>query len=138
MKRILLFSFVALSLFSCKDSANSDRPSSKYEGTKAQMADMEKDSPTKFLKVSGSSRNNLVNRTVVEGEVSNKSSLTTYKNIEVQLNFKDKEGKSLEKQKHTLEEVVKPGESADFKIKVKHVKDAESVTIDIVGADADK
>lgn len=120
------------------DSANNQRPTTKYEEKKASMADMERDSPLKFLKISGSHRRNLVSQEVVEGEVSNHATLTSYKNIEVQLTFLASDGSTIEKQKHTLDDVAKPGATVDFKIKVKHVKDATSVTMDIVDAAADK
>lgn len=120
------------------NSANNQHPSAKYEEKKASMADMEKDSPLKFLKISGSHRSNLINQTVVEGEVANKATLTTYKDVVVQFTFIDKDGSTIEKQKHTLDEEVKPGSTTDFKIKVSHVKDAASVTMDVVDATVDK
>ncbi len=102
------------------------------------MADMEKESPLKFLKISGSHRRNLVSQEVIEGEVANHATLTSYKNIEIQLTFLNSDGSTVDKQKHTLDDVAKPGSSVDFKIKVSHVKDASSVTMDIVDAVADK
>jgi hypothetical protein len=120
------------------NSANKDRPSSNYEQKKSELSGEEKESPTKFLKVSGTYRGNLIGQTVVEGEIENKSTLTAYKDIQVQVTFKDKEGGTIEKQKHTINETVKSGSSSDFKIKVKHVKEVASVTIDIVDAIADK
>ncbi len=138
MKNICAVLIVMFLVSGCEQSANKQRPTTAYEEKKAAMANMEQESPLKFLKVSGTFRNNLVNRAVIEGEVINKSTLVTYKNIEVQINFKDKEGSSIEKQKHTLEDEVKPGETLDFKIKVGHVSGAESVAIDIVDAVADK
>lgn len=137
MKHIVIALAVSVAFMGC-NSANNQRPSAQYEEKKASMGDMERDSPLKFLKISGSHRNNLVNQTVVEGEVKNKATLTTYKNIEVQLVFKDKDGSVVDKQKHTLDEEVKPGSSVDFKIKVSHVKGAASVTMDITDATADK
>lgn len=137
MKALLVALAVSIVAVGC-NSANNQRPSSKYEEKKASMADMERESPLKFLKISGSHRNNLVNQTVVEGEVINKATLTTYKNIEVQLVFKDKDGATVDKQKHTLENDVKPGGTIDFKIKVSHVKDAASVMVDVTDATADK
>lgn len=120
------------------NSANNQRPSTKYEEKKASMADMEKESPLKFLKISGSHRRNLVSQEVIEGEVANHATLTSYKNIEIQLTFLNSDGSTVDKQKHTLDDVAKPGSSVDFKIKVSHVKDASSVTMDIVDAVADK
>ncbi len=137
MKQGMIIAATCLLIAGC-NSANNQHPSAKYEEKKASMADMEKDSPLKFLKISGSHRSNLINQTVVEGEVVNKATLTTYKDIKLQFTFLDKEGGTIEKQKHNLDEEVKPGATADFKIKVKHVKDATSVTMDIVDAVADK
>jgi hypothetical protein len=138
MKSAILIAAASVLLYSCGGSANNQHPSAKYEEKKASMEEMERDSPLKFLKITGSHRGNLINQTVVEGEVINKATLTTYKNIAVQVKFLDKEGGTLEKQQHTLDEVVKPGTTLDFKIKVKHVKETASVTLDVVGADVDK
>ena len=137
MRTLVIAVSFCLLLTSC-DSANEQRPSAKYEEKKASLAEIEQDSPLKFLKVSGSHRGNLVNQTVVEGTVTNKSTLTTYKNIQLSITFLDKEGGVIEKQKETLDEEVAPGESSDFKLKVGHVKGANSVKLDIVDAIADK
>ncbi len=138
MKQIVTILMLSAIAVGCKNSANQQRPSTQYEEKKASIADMEKESPLKFLKISGSHRNNLVNRTVVEGEIINKATLTTYKNIEVQVDFKDKEGATIEKHKQTVEGEVEPGGTLGYKIKTDHVKGAESVTIDITDATADK
>ena len=81
--------------------------------------------------------NNLVNQTVVEGEIVNKATLITYKSIQIQVTFIDKEGSTIEKQKHTIDDEIKPGSSDDFKIKVSHVKGANSVTFQVLDAKAE-
>lgn len=138
MRLTILAIAASLSLFACNNSSNSQRPSSKYEEKKASLEEMEKESPLKFLKISGSHRRNLVSKEVVEGEVVNKATLTAYKNIKVQITFLDKDGGTIEKQKHTLDDDIKPGSTIDFKIKVGHVDEASSVSLDIVDAVADK
>lgn len=139
MKYVVIPTFAAIVFASCgSNTASTQHPSAKYEEKKASMEEMERDSPLKFLKVSGSSHGNLVNQTVVEGEIRNKATLITYKNIQLQITFLDKEGSVIEKQKESLDVEVKPGESEDFKIKTGHVKGTNSVTFDIVSATADK
>ena len=138
MKQVGIFMLLCFVIAGCNSGANSQRPSTQYEEKKTSIADMERESPLKFLKISGSHRSNLINQTVVEGEVANKATLTTYKNIKIQLTFLDKEGGTIEKQKHAIDDEVKPGTTADFKIKVKHVSEAVSVTMDVVDAEADK
>jgi hypothetical protein len=134
-----VFSFVLLLwVFAACNSANNQHPSTKYEEKKSSLEDMERDSPLKFLKVTGSHRNNLLNQTVLEGEITNKATLVSYKNIALLITWHDKDGSVLEKQKKVLDEVVKPNSTSDFKIKTSHVKGATSVTFDITAAIPDK
>ena len=137
MRNALTVVLLSSILFAC-NSANNQHPSAAYEEKKSSLSDMEHDSPLKFLKVTGSHHGNLLNQTVVEGEVANKSTLTSYKYIKVQITFHDKEGAVIEKQKDVLDEVVSPGSSIDFKFKVGHVKGTSSVSFDIIDAVADK
>jgi len=137
MKGQILPALFFLLIASC-DSANNQHPSVKYEEKKQSLEEMERDSPLKFLKVKGDFHNNFVNQTVVEGEITNHATLVSYKSIQLQIIFKDKEGATIEKQKQVIDDVVKPNSSDDFKVKISHVKDANSVVVDIVGAVADK
>ncbi len=137
MKSVLAVAAICIFFAACGGSANNQHPSTQYEEKKASIGEMEQESPLKFLKITGSHRKNIINQDVVEGEVSNKATLTTYKNIQVQINFLDAEGSSIEKQKHTLDDAIKPGAVTDFKIKVK-VKGATAVSVDITDAIADK
>ncbi len=136
MKKIIYFVFICILFVACQGGANSQHPTVEYEDKKSSLSDMEKNSPLKFLKVNGSNRNNLVNQTVVEGEITNKATLTSYKNIQLQFIFKDDAGSEIEKQKHVLDEVVKPNSTTDYKVKVKHVKGANTVVVDIINASA--
>jgi hypothetical protein len=130
---IILFSV----FFSC-NSANDQHPSTKYEEKRQSLQEMEQDSPLKFLKANGSHHGNLLNQTVVEGEVINKATLTSYKNIKLQITFRDKDGAVIEKDKEALEDIIKPNSSTDFKIKTGHVKGTNTVSINIIDAVADK
>jgi len=137
MIRVIILAFFSLIFLAC-NSASEQRPSTKYEEKKTSMEEIERDSPLKFLKITASHRTNLINQTVVEGEVTNKATLVSYKNIEVQVTFLDKDGSVIEKQKQTLDEVVKAGTTNSFKIKPGHIKGATSVSTTIISAVADK
>ena len=136
MKNIIAILFASVMFIACQ--SGEQRPSAKYEEKKATLEEMERDSPLKFLKVNASHRGNLLNQTVVEGDISNRATLVSYKNIQVQISFLDKDNSLIEKQKETLDDVVKPGATMDFKIKTSHIKGATSVTIEIIAATADK
>jgi hypothetical protein len=137
MKKLILVPVLALLFTECK-SANSQHPSAQYEEKKASLSDMEHDSPLKFLKVTGSHGGNLLSQMIVEGEVTNKATLTSYKNVKVQLTFHDKTGAVLEKQVDVLDEVIAPNSSIEFKYKAGHIKGAGSVSLDIIDAVTDK
>jgi hypothetical protein len=136
VKNFITCLLVSVLLFGCH--SGEQKPSAKYEEKKATLEEMERDSPLKFLRVTSSHHGNLLNQTVVEGEITNKATLVSFKNIQVQVSFLDKDNTVIEKQKETLDDVVKPGATNDFKIKTSHVKGASSVTIDIIAAVADK
>ena len=137
MKRFAIPVLLSLGLFACNSSGN-QHPSAQYEEKKTSLEEMERDSPPKFLKITGSLRSNLLNQTIVEGEITNRATLVTYKDMQVQISFIDKEGSVIEKQKHVIETEIKPGGSEDFKIKVSHVKGANSISLVITDAVADK
>lgn len=135
MKCTLVFALFIVLFASC-DSANNQHPSAKYEEKKKSLEVMEKESPLKFLKVKGDFHHNLVNKTVVTGEITNNSTLVSYKNIELRIIFKDEAGSTIEKQKQMLDEEVEPNSTIDFKVKTSHIKGASSVDVDIVSATA--
>ena len=137
MKRLILFVSCSILLFAC-GTANEQHPSTQYEEKKASLKDIEAGSPLKFLKVSGEQHGNLLNQTVVSGEVVNNATLVSYKDVELLLIFKDDDNKVIEKQKQTLDEVMKPGSPTEFKLKLSHIKGASSVVVDITSAVAEK
>jgi hypothetical protein len=134
MRSIALILLLSVALYSC-ETANNQHPSAGYEQKKASLQDMEHDSPLKFLKVTGTKRGNLLNQTVVEGEIVNHATMISYHNIKLVMVFKDENGAVIEKDNETIDNVVKPGATNDFKVKLDHVKGAENVEVDITAAD---
>lgn len=137
MKRILLYSFIAVAFAAC-DSANSQRPSDKHEAIKKSLEETERENPLQFLRIKGDNHVNLLNQEVVEGEITNKATLASYKDVEVKITFKSSTGSTIEKAIKTVNEVVGPGGTVSFKFKMKKPKGTSSVSIDIVSAIADK
>jgi hypothetical protein len=138
MKQAIYFVLISFAVTACTSSANHDRPSTKYEEKKQSLEEMERESPLKFLKVSSSYHGNLLNQSVIEGEITNKATLVGYKDINLQISFLDKEGALIEKQRHLLDEAIDAKSTNSYKIKARHVKGAESVSVDVVGAVAEK
>ncbi len=131
-----LYSLILFCLiFSACDTANSSHPSVQYEEKKKSLKESETDNPLKFLKVKGSLRTNIVGQTVVEGEITNNATLVSYKNMKLQIIFKDADGSVIEKDNKVIDDVVKPNSTDDFKVKLSHVKGASTVSVDITGAE---
>lgn len=137
MNRISAVALLLLLSAGC-ETANNQHPTVQYEEKKKSMKEAESDSPLKFLKAKGSFRNNLIKQTVVEGEITNHATLVSYKDIQLQFIFKDKDGAVVLREKQVVDDVVKPNSTNDFKIKLSHVKDANTVSVDITDAAVDK
>ena len=137
MKRTLYIALMAVATVAC-NSANSERPSDKYEEKKKSLEETERENPLQFLRIEGDNHVNLLNQEVVEGEITNKATLAAFKDVEVRITFKSSSGSTIEKAIKTVNDVVRPGKTVSFKFKMKKPKGTTSVAIDITGATADK
>ena len=137
MRNLLVIALLAMSVLSC-NSANKERPSAKYEEKKKSMEEMERETPLKFLKITGDHHGNIINQVVIDADIHNSATLTAFKDIEVKMTFKDRSGAAIERDTKTLNDIVGPGATKRVKIKVRKPKGTSSVTFDIVGAVADK
>jgi hypothetical protein len=137
MKKLTIVLLLAMFAAACQ-SANNERPSAQYEEKKKTLEEIERESPLKFLKITGDHHGNVLNQVVIDAEIHNSATLATFKDIEVKMSFKDKSGSVIEKDTKTLNELVGPGATKSVKIKVKKPKGTSSVTFDIVSAVADK
>ena len=135
--RYLVVLLLTAYLSAC-DSANNQRPSAQYEEKKKSLEDIERENPLQFLKIQGDHHINLVNQAVIEGAVKNTATIAAYKDIEIKITYKDKSGANIEKDIKTLNNIINPGETEDFKIKTRKPKGTSSVQLDITGATADK
>ena len=59
----------------------------KYEQTKETLEETEKKNPKRFLSVDGYKRRNLIRETVVKGTITNKATVASYKDIDVEISF---------------------------------------------------
>ncbi len=123
-------------LFACNGSETKSIKSDKdsYEKAKENLADKEKKDPKNFLIVSGNDKHNLIGQMVIKGTVTNKATVATYKDVDVQLTFFSKTGALLETDKETVYETLAPGGSKKFKTKYFAPKGSDSVALEILGA----
>ncbi|MEN9685167.1 MAG: hypothetical protein RLZZ28_953 [Bacteroidota bacterium] len=134
---LILLSFFSLSLGCKTKEKEKSFDTVTYEKVKENLADKEKDNPVNFLSVESRDRKNLFGQTVVKGNIFNKATLCTYKDIEIKLSFFSKTGVKLDEGIETIYETIAPGKSTKFKTKYFAPKGTDSVAIRILKATSD-
>ncbi len=111
-----------------------EKSKDQYEQTKETLEQTEKKNPKRFLSVAGSDRKNLIGQRVIKGKVSNKATVASYKDVDIELSFYSETGTLLEKDHEVIYETIAPGGSTSFKTKYFAPKGTDSVAMKIVGA----
>ncbi len=137
MKRIIPGLFVMSVVFaSCNsdDRSAETKAKDKYEQTKESLEETEKKNPKRFLSVEGNDKKNLLGQRVIKGTVSNKATVASYKDVDIELSFYSQTGALLEKDHEVIYETIAPGSSTNFKTKYFAPKGTDSVAMKIAGA----
>lgn len=137
MKKIIPALIMLCFVFIACNSNKKDDPAKdkdKYQQTKETLEQTEKKNPKRFLTVDGHDRKNLIGQRVIKGTVSNKATVASFKDVDIELSFFSKTGTLLEKDHEVVYETIAPGESTSFKTKYFAPKGTDSVAMVIVGA----
>ena len=137
MKKIISALIVISFVFSAcgsDEKANDEKTKDKYEQTKETLEQTEKKNPKRFLSVEGSDRKNLIGQRVIKGTISNKASVASYKDVDIELSFYSETGALLEKDHEVIYETITAGNSTNFKTKYFAPKGTDSVVMKIAGA----
>ena len=121
-------------IVSCNDQKNESKSKDPYKSSKLTIEKIEQQNPLRFLEVSGKDKHNLIGQTVVKGEITNKATVVTYKDISVSIKFISKTGVVLEDDEEVIYEEVKPGSNINFKSKFFAPKGTEEVKMKIIKA----
>lgn len=133
MKKTLLFSAFLLGFF-CGCNLNKSGKNSKaneYEVAKETLEENEKKHPVSFLAITSKEKKNIIGQRVVKGTINSSAKICTYKDIELELSFYSKTEVLLEKAHETVFEVIKPGQTIDFKTKYFVPKGTDHVKLKI-------
>jgi len=138
MKKIIpVLIFVTAVFAACSggdEKAKDEKGKDKYEQTKETLEQTEKKNPKRFLTVEGSDRKNLIGQRVIKGTISNKATVASYKDIDIELSFYSETGALLEKDHEVIYETITAGNSTNFKTKYFAPKGTDSVVMKIAGA----
>ena len=130
---LILVSFV-FAACSGDEKAEQAKAKDKYEQTKETLGETEKKNPKRFLSVEGSDRKNLIGQRVIKGTISNKATVASYKDVDIELSFYSETGALLEKDHEVIYETIAAGNSTNFKTKYFAPKGTDSVVMKIAGA----
>lgn len=130
---LILLSFVFISCGGDEKAADA-KAKDKYEQTKETLEQTEKKNPKRFLTVEGSDRKNLIGQRVIKGTISNKATVASYKDVDIELSFYSETGTLLEKDHEVIYETIAPGSSTSFKTKYFAPRGTDSVSMKIAGA----
>ncbi len=102
-----------------------------YQAAKVSLADQEKSNPKKFVAVTDlKNKKNLIGQWVIEGNISNKATIISFKEIDLKASFYDKDDVLLGTKEIPVEQVINPGTDFTFKVKTDGYKGAK--TMDVV------
>jgi len=119
-------------LFSCGNNKEKTEQQT-YEQQKESLQDKEKKHPLKFLGITGDDKKNIIGQTVVRGKISNKATVSSYKDIRIKmLCYKD--GAMVEEHEDTIDEIIIPNSTKDFKTKYRLPKGTDSIALSIMNA----
>lgn len=135
MKKIIAFLIIISFVFAaCSSNEKEAKAKDKYEQTKETLGETEKKNPNRFLTVEGHDRKNLIGQRVIKGTVSNKATVASFKDVDIELSFFSKTGALLEKDHEVVYETIAPGSTASFKTKYFAPKGTDSVAMKIITA----
>lgn len=140
MKKLGIFFFTVALLCSCGDkdkTAKDGIDKNDYEAKKESLLEKEKKSPTSFLEITGDDKRNFWGKSVFKGVIKNNATQAAYKKIRVKTLYFSA-GTLIENHEDVFEDVLKPGDELDVKLKYKTPKGTDSVAASIMSAEVSK
>lgn len=137
MKKIIsYFIILSIAFTACKNKdAEADKLDKKtYKEQKESLLDKEKKSPKEFLVLTGEDNRNFWGKSVYRGKIKNTATQCSYKNVRIKFLYYKSDGTYVTNHEDEYEDVIKPGETFEFKTKYKTPSGTDSVTASIMSA----
>lgn len=137
MKKIIsYFIILSIAFTACKNKdAEADKLDKKtYKEQKESLLDKEKKSPKEFLVLTGEDNRNFWGKSVYRGKIKNTATQCSYKNVRIKFLYYKSDGTYVTNHEDEYEDVIKPGDTFEFKTKYKTPSGTDSVTASIMSA----
>ncbi|MEP7236846.1 MAG: hypothetical protein ABI685_03235 [Ferruginibacter sp.] len=109
----------------------------KYEQTKITLGETEKKNPKLFLSVAETDKKNFLGKTVIKVDITNKATVASFKDVDIELSFYSQTGALLERDHEVIYETIAPGSTINHKTRYKVPKHTDRVEVKIAGAKTD-
>lgn len=129
------FAILLITLFTACNSGNKN---SDYENQKENLLQIEQNDPLHFLDAQLESKINLLGAVILDGTISNKATLATYKDVVIHVDFISKTNTILGNDEQTVSEFFKPGSATEIKVKFAGYKGTKTVQYHLKAATAMK
>jgi len=105
-----------------------------YEDNKQSLAQKEQAHPQEFLKLVSDDKKTLFGATVIKGKIINTASVCSYKTVRVRI-LCYHNGIQVEEHEDVFPDMIKPGESSNFKTKYRLPKGTDSIALSVMSAE---
>jgi hypothetical protein len=120
-------------LFSCNNPGNATEQS--YQEKVKTVEEIERESPTRFLKADGKWNTNFWGDKIkVHGVVTNSATVASYKDAVIRIRYYTKTNTLIESSEQTLYENFPPHSEVKFEWKIDNYKDVETIGWDVINA----
>jgi len=134
-KFALILVSVVVGLVALTDYNNEQNSTSSYENHIVTVAEMEANEPLSFLEAGGEYRENFLgDKLKIKGFIRNTATITTYKDVVVEVVFYSKTGSTINTENYTLYEFYRPATRKDFELKVSNYSNVSKISWRVIGA----
>ena len=130
---ILILAFFAITIIS--DYLHKKNSSSTYEESVMTIAQLEAAEPTSYLTADGTYRPNFLgDKLKISGLIHNKATVTTYKDVVIDVIFYSKTNTEITREKYTVYDFFGPNNQKEFKLKVNNYSNVGSIGWEVSNA----
>lgn len=128
---ILLFFVLAL----IKDYTEKNNSVPTYEESVMTIAEIEASDPANYLNADGKYHPNLLgDKLKINGVIHNKATLTTYKDVVIDVIFYSKTNSEINREQYTIYDFFSPNTQKEFKLKVNNYRNVETIGWNVTNA----
>ncbi len=134
--KILLITLIIFISFSVVVSyLENNSTESDYQQSIMTIAETEAAYPTNYLDAGGKYRENFIGDKIkIDGIITNNATVTTYKDVVVQITFYSKTNTEIGTESYTIYEFFPPNSKKDFKLKIKNYSNVKSIGWNVINA----